>query len=321
MKALSYDGQRVALTDRPEPVPAAGEVLVRVRRAGICATDLELAKGYMGFRGVLGHELLGDVDGRRVAAEINFACGHCATCRRQERNHCPHRTVLGILGHDGALAERVAVPAAALHAVPASVDDAAATFAEPLAAALHVLDDLTPRRGERVCVVGDGKLGLLCALALATTAAEVTLVGRHPEHLLVAHPEGVHTALEDSLPRAPAFDAVVEATGSPSGLALALDVVRPRGTIVLKSTYHPPRLQARADTGSPPLDLAPIVIREVRVLGSRCGSIERALVALEEKLVDPRPLLSAVYPLDRAEEAFARAGERGVLKVVVTPRW
>lgn len=309
MKALYFDGKSVALAERPDPVPAAGEVLVRVRRAGICATDLELAKGYMGFRGILGHELLGDVDGRRVVSEINFACGHCATCRRNGRNHCPHRTVLGILGHDGALAEKVAIPASALHEVPASVDDAAAAFAEPLAAALHVLDDLTPRRGDRVAVIGDGKLGLLCALVLSTTPAEITLVGRHADHLLIAHPEGVHTALEDQLPRTPAFDAVVEATGSPQGLALALAVVRPRGTVVLKSTY----------AGSPQIDLAPVVIHEVRVVGSRCGSIDHALEALAEKLVDPRPLVAAVYPIDRGAEAFARAGERGVLKVVVTP--
>jgi threonine dehydrogenase-like Zn-dependent dehydrogenase len=309
MKALYFDGTRVALADRPEPVPAIGEVLVQVKRAGICATDLELAKGYMGFRGVLGHELLGEVDGRRVAAEINFACGHCPACRRNDRNHCPHRSVLGIVNHDGSLAERVAIPVSALHSVPAGLDDAAAAFAEPVAAALHVLDDLAPRRGERVCVVGDGKLGLLCALVLATTPAEVTLAGRHPEHLLIAHPEGVHTVLEPDLPRAPVFDAVVEATGSPSGLALALAILRPRGTLVLKSTY----------AGKPPLDLAPIVINEVRVLGSRCGSIDAALVALEEKLLDPRPLIAATYPIDRAEEAFARAGEKGVLKVVVAP--
>jgi threonine dehydrogenase-like Zn-dependent dehydrogenase len=213
------------------------------------------------------------------------------------------------VGHDGALAERVAVPVSALHSVPERLDDVAAAFAEPVAAALHVLDDLEPRRGERVCVVGDGKLGILCALVLATTPAEVTLVGRHPEHLLIAHPEGVHTALEKDLPRTPVFDAVVEATGSPEGLALALSVVRPRGTVVLKSTY----------AGKPPLDLAPAVIHEIRIVGSRCGSIENALVALDEKLLDPRPLLAATYPLDRAEEAFARAAERGVLKVAIVP--
>jgi threonine dehydrogenase-like Zn-dependent dehydrogenase len=172
-----------------------------------------------------------------------------------------------------------------------------------------VLDDLEPGRGDRVCVIGDGKLGLLCALALGTTPAEVTLVGRHPEKLFLTHGEGILTALEPDFPRAKVFDAVVEATGSPAGLALALAIVRPRGTVVLKSTY----------AGKPPLELAPVVIDEVRIVGSRCGSIDRALVALDEKLLDPRPLVTATYPLERGEEAFAHAGRKGTLKVVVVP--
>jgi threonine dehydrogenase-like Zn-dependent dehydrogenase len=309
MKALHFDGSRVSLTERPEPTPAPGEVVVRVLRAGICATDLELAKGYMGFRGVLGHELLGEFEGARVAAEINFACGQCATCRRNDRNHCPQRTVLGILSHDGALAERVAVPRSALHAVPSGLDDEAAGFAEPVAAALHVLDDLDPKRGDRVAVIGDGKLGLLCALALASTPCETTLVGHHGGHLAIANAARARAVHEQDLARVPVFDAVVEATGSPEGLALALSVVRPRGTIILKSTY----------AGKPPLALAPVVIQELRVLGSRCGSIPRALAALDQGLLDPRPLIAAVYPLDEGEDAFARARERGVLKVVVRP--
>jgi threonine dehydrogenase-like Zn-dependent dehydrogenase len=310
MQALVFDGKSVTLAERPEPVPQAGETLVSVLRAGICTTDLEIAKGYMGFQGVLGHELLGTVAGRRVAAEINFACGHCASCRRGERNHCPTRTVLGILGHDGALAERVAVPASALHAVPDGVSDEAAAFAEPLAAALHVLDDLEPRRGDRVAVIGDGKLGILTALALATTPAAITLVGHHADHFPVVEARGVRALLEKELEPGARFDAVVEATGSPSGLALALAIVRPRGTIVLKSTY----------AGAPPTNLAPIVIQELRVIGSRCGSIDRALVALDEGAVDPVPLLAGTFPLERGAEAFARAAEPGILKVVVAPR-
>lgn len=305
MLALHFDGTNVALAERPEPTPRPGEALVNVRRAGICNTDLEIAKGYMGFTGVLGHELLGDIDGRRVCAEINFSCGGCEACRRGERNHCPTRTVLGILGHDGALAERVAVPAGALHAVPANVSDDAAGFAEPLAAALHVLDDLSARRGERVAVIGDGKLGLLCALALATTAAEVTLVGHHPEHFAIA--KGARALHEKELARERRFDAVVEATGSPAGLDLALAIVRPRGTVILKSTY----------AGKPGIALAPVVIDEVRVVGSRCGSIPAALRALDERLLDPTPLLDSVLPLSRALDAFARAAKPGVLKVAL----
>ncbi len=308
MLALHFDGKKVALAERPEPTPREGEVLVHVQRAGICNTDLEIAKGYMGFTGVLGHELLGEADGQRVCAEINFACGTCPTCRAGGRNHCPTRSVLGILGHDGALAERVAVPRDALHAVPRAVSDDAAAFAEPLAAALHVLDDLPARRGERIAVIGDGKLGLLCALALATTPASVTLVGHHPEHFAVA--KGARALHEKELPRERAFDAVVEATGSPSGLELALSIVRPRGTVILKSTY----------AGKPGVALAPVVIDEVRVIGSRCGSIPVALRALGERLVDPTPLLDSVLPLAKGLEAFERAAKPGVLKVALAVR-
>lgn len=304
------DGARVALATRDEPVPLPGEVVVSVLRAGICSTDLEIARGYMGFQGVLGHELLGTVEGRRVCAEINFSCGSCALCRSGQKNHCPARTVMGILGHDGALAEKIAVPRTALHAVPDAVSDDAAAFAEPLAAALHVRDDLECRRGDRIAVLGDGKLGLLAALALARTPAETTLVGRHAEHFPIVESQGVRAVLEKDAVRKASFDAVVEATGSPAGLDLALALARPRGTVVLKSTY----------AGAPPVALAPVVIHEIRVLGSRCGSIERALSALAERLVDPVPLLSATFPLEKADLAFARAREPGVLKVVVTSR-
>ena len=306
MKALHFVGKKLALAERPEPVARPGEVIVQVRRAGICNTDLEIARGYMGFQGVLGHELLGVAEGKRVCAEINFACLACEACRRGERNHCPARTVLGILGHDGALAERVAVPGTALHEVPASVSDEAAAFAEPLAAALHVLDDVRAGRGDRVAVIGDGKLGLLCAMALATTPARVTLVGHHERHLALV--PGAAGSLEKDLPRERVFDAVIEATGSPAGLELALAIVRPRGAIVLKSTY----------AGKSALALAPVVIDEVSVVGSRCGSIETSLRALDARLVDPTPLLEATLPLGRALEAFERAGQPGVLKVHLT---
>lgn len=311
MQALHFDGTRVQLAERPEPVPLPGEVVVSVRRAGICNTDLEIARGYMGFTGVLGHELLGTVEGRRVAAEINFACGTCATCQKGERSHCPRRTVLGIVGRDGALAERVAVPSSALHLVPDGVADDAAVFAEPLAAALHVLDDVPARRGDRVAVLGDGKLGLLCALALATTPAEVVLVGHHETHFPTVSARGVRAVLEKDLEASAAasFDAVVEATGSPRGLARALALVRPRGTIVLKSTY----------ATAPDVNLAPVVIHEVRVVGSRCGSIPRALRALEERVIDPTSLLAATFPLSLGLLAFTRAREPGILKVTVAP--
>jgi threonine dehydrogenase-like Zn-dependent dehydrogenase len=307
MLALHFDGKNVSLAERPDPTPTGDEVVVRVLRAGICNTDLEIAKGYMGFQGVLGHELLGVAEGSRVSAEINFSCLACPACQRGDKNHCPTRSVLGILGHDGALAEKVAIPRTALHEVPAGVGDEAAAFAEPLAAALHVLDDLSPGRGDEVAVIGDGKLGLLCAMVLATTQARVRIVGHHLDHF--ARVRGTLGMLEKDVKRERRFDAVVEATGSPAGLELALATVRPRGTVILKSTY----------AGKPGVALAPIVIDEVRVVGSRCGSIRGALRALAERLVDPTPLLHATLPLGRALDAFRIAGERGILKVVLAP--
>jgi threonine dehydrogenase-like Zn-dependent dehydrogenase len=311
VKALVLEGDRVALAERPAPVAPPGEVVVRVVLAGICGTDLELAKGYMGFRGVLGHELLGRVEGRRFVVEINAACGACPWCRRGQRGHCPHRTVLGILGRDGAFAEAVAVPAANLHEVPDSVPDEHAVFVEPIAAALHVLDEVKPGSRDHVAVVGDGRLGLLCALALRSAGVSVQVVGHHEGHLALAEASGAAGVLErDLAPSArKSFDVVVDATGSPAGLARSLELVRPRGTLVLKSTFA-----ARAG-----VDLAPIVIDEVNVVGSRCGPFPRAIAALAERAIDPRPLIEARYPLARGEEALAHSARPGALKVLIAP--
>lgn len=323
MKALSCTDRGVVLADVPEPEPRPGEALVRVRAAGICNTDLELARGYMGFRGVLGHEVLGevvavgggpapgDLAGKRVVPEINCACGRCAACRAGGRNHCPSRTVLGILGRDGGIAERVAVPVENLHVVPDAIPDERAAFIEPLAAALHAFDEAAPRPGDRVCLLGDGKLGLLAGLALAARRGDLgraVAVGRHRDKLAILEAAGLDVALEQGFSEA-GFDVVVEATGQPAGLARALALVRPRGTIVLKSTY----------AGAAGVDLAPIVIHELRVVGSRCGDFGRAIDVLARGAVDPRPLVSARYPLADAERAFARAAEPGVLKVLVSP--
>jgi threonine dehydrogenase-like Zn-dependent dehydrogenase len=323
MKALVCTGSGVALRDVPEPEPSPGEALVAVRSAGICNTDVELARGYMGFRGVLGHEVVGEVlsvagspippalAGQRVALEINCACGACPTCRAGGRNHCPTRTVLGILGRDGGLAERVCIPIENLHPIPSSIPDEAAAFIEPLAAALHSFDEAAPRPGDRVCVLGDGKLGLLAGLALAARRGDLgraVLVGRHREKLAVVEAAGLSVALEADF-RETGFDVVVEATGQPAGLARAIAMVRPRGTIVLKSTY----------AGVAGVDLAPLVINELRVVGSRCGDFARAIEVLARGSLDPRPLVHAKMPLADVEQAFQRATEPGVLKVLVVP--
>ncbi|MDC3955950.1 alcohol dehydrogenase catalytic domain-containing protein [Polyangium jinanense] len=311
MKALQCTENGVALADVPDPEPTPGEVVVKVRSAGICNTDQELARGYMDFRGVLGHEVIGMHAGKRVAMEINCACGKCATCRAGGRNHCPTRTVLGILGRDGGIAEFVRIPEENLHILPDTIPDESAAFIEPLAAALHAFDEAAPRPGDRVCLLGDGKLGLLTGLALAARRGDLgraVAVGRHRDKLALLEAAGLDVALESEFSEA-GFDLVVEATGKPAGLARALAIVKPRGTIILKSTY----------AGVANVDLAPAVINENKIIGSRCGDFQRAIDVLARGVVDPRPLISARYPLADAARAFQRAAEPGVLKVLVLP--
>lgn len=315
MLALLLDGAPRLVRDHRAPARAPGEALVRMRRAGVCDTDLQLARGYMGYRGVLGHEFVGQVleadgarwIGRRVVADINAGCGACEDCLERDGHHCRARTVLGILGRDGAFAERFVVPERCLVEVPDAVPDERAVFAEPLAAALHVLDVADPRVGPML-VLGDGKLGLLIALALFGAACNVTLVGHHAEKLALAARAGVHSVLESELePGRRDAAVVVEATGSSRGLARALELVRPRGTVVLKTTV----------AGAVQVDLSPIVIDEVRVVGSRCGNMQRAVELLAGGRFDPSPLVSARYPLERAEAALEKAAEPGVLKVLI----
>ncbi len=315
MHALLWNGTTATVISRDEPSLAPGRALVRMTRAGICNTDLEIAKGYMSFRGVLGHELVGVVvegpdvwRGRRVVVEINFACGACAMCEQGLRRHCPTRTVMGILGADGAFSEIVSVPVANLHAVPDSIDDDHAVFAEPLAAAFEVLDQVAIAKGMSCVVLGDGKLGLLVAQVLARTGADVLLVGKHEEKLALLRSRGVRTALFDAwLPEKERADVVVEATGSARGFAAAISATRPRGTLVQKSTV----------AGALKLDLAPIVINELSVIGSRCGRFEPAIAALGAGDIDVTPLISARFPLARADEALARAASAGTLKVLL----
>lgn len=286
-----------------------------MRRVGVCDTDLQLARGYMGFRGVPGHELVGEVtecddpawQGRRVVADINAGCGRCDECRTRGGHHCPARTVVGIVGRDGAMAEELVVPERCLVAVPDSVSDDAAVFAEPLAAALHVLDEVAdPAAG--VVVLGDGKLGLLIAFALRASNVPTTVVGHHRDKLALAAAAGADTMFEAEVAdRLHGAAVVVEATGNASGLGRALSLLRPRGTLILKTTV----------AGTLDVDTSPIVIHELHVVGSRCGDPARALAVLESRTVDPSPLIAARRPLARADEALALAATRGVLKVLI----
>ena len=315
MQALHFDGSQLRLIDVSVPRATPGTAIVRVTLAGICNTDLELVKGYMGFTGTLGHEFVGRVDdgpapwrGQRVVGEINFACGACEWCARGLGRHCPRRTVMGIQGADGALAEYVRVPLANLHRVPDGVADDAAVFAEPLAAACEIVEQVRVEPGQACVVLGDGKLGLLAAQVLAHAGARVLAVGKHPDKLAHLARRGIATTLLDAWERS-AVDLVVEATGTAAGFELALAATRPRGTLVLKSTV----------AHSVPLNLAPLVIHEITVVGSRCGPFGPALAALAAGTVDVCGLISARRPLSAAADALALAAQPGVLKVLVEP--
>lgn len=315
MRALLWDGVQARVVDQARPARADLMAVVRVALAGVCNTDLELVKGYMGFRGVLGHEFVGTVTdaspdwiGCRVVGEINFACGQCPTCAQALPRHCPRRRVMGIQGADGAFAEYVAVPFANLHRVPDSVDDEQAVFAEPLAAAFEILEQVSDVRETSAVVLGDGKLGLLAAQVLHAAGARVSVVGRHERKLGILRRRGIATVhLSDWQPSL--ADVVVEATGSAAGLGLAIAATRPRGTLVLKTTV--------AEGVS--LNLAPLVINEITVVGSRCGPFAPALRALETGSVDVGALVDARFGLDDGVEALQRAAVPGTLKVLIRP--
>jgi threonine dehydrogenase-like Zn-dependent dehydrogenase len=271
-----------------------------------------LIKGYMGFRGILGHEFVGVAEsgpsaGRRVVGEINCACWRCETCRRGFPTHCPQRTVLGILNHDGAFADFIAVPQRNLHLVPDSIPDDVAVFTEPLAAAYQIPAQLAIGRADRIVILGDGRLGNLCAQVLASVSDDVTVVGKHPEKLGLLASTGIATALLSDPPLERGADIVVDCTGSPTGLPTALRLVRPRGTIVLKTTV----------AGEQTMAWAPMVIDEVTLIGSRCGPFDQAIAALAQGRVDVRPLISDRFPLTEGVRALTRAQEKGVLKVLL----
>lgn len=316
MRALWLEDRQLRIReDVPEPTPPPGEALVRVRVAGVCNTDLELVRGYYPYTGVPGHEFVGSVEdapgaaewtGRRVVGEINAVCGGCATCRAGRPTHCERRTVLGIVNRNGAFASHLALPVANLHEVPDEVPDEIAAFTEPTAAALEIQEQVKIGPGDRVVVVGVGKLGHLVAQTLATTGCELLAVGRSPRPLELLAARGIRTGIAGDAPERKA-DVAVECTGNPEGLEIARRAVRPRGTIVLKSTYH----------GRASVDMAPIVVDEITVVGSRCGPFAPALELLARGAVDPRPLVDERYRLPDAVAAFEHAARPGTLKVLV----
>jgi threonine dehydrogenase-like Zn-dependent dehydrogenase len=314
MKALRVEDNKLKLTDSAVP-RREGEALVRMTMAGICNTDIEIARGYADFRGTLGHEFVGVVEespdrsqiGRRVVGEINVGCGQCGLCRENDPRHCPDRTALGIRGRDGAFAEYLSLPSRNLLVVPHDVSDRQAVFTEPLAAALAILDQVEIRASHRVAVVGDGKLGQLISRVIAGTGCDLTLIGKHDAKLELAARAGVKTAKLDGT-KAQGFDFVVEASGSSGGMEVALDLIRPRGAIILKSTFR----------GAVRFDTSRIVVNEVSVVGSRCGRFETALRMLESGGIDVEPLVAREYQLADGIEAMAEAARPGTLKVLLT---
>lgn len=317
MLALRVNNHRLAIRDVDKP-QVADEPLVRVVVSGICNTDLEIARGYAGFSGTIGHEFVGVVEecgdgrlvGRRVVGEINAGCGECALCKGGDSRHCPSRTVLGIHGRDGAHAEFLQLPAINLLCVPENIPDEQAVFTEPLAAACGILERVKLTRSDKVAVIGDGKLGLLCAQVVALTGAPVLLIGKHSVKLRIAERRGIETATpKAAAKRQRQFDVVVEASGAASGFDLALELLRPQGQLVLKSTFH----------GKTELDSARIVVDEISIVGSRCGRFAPALDLLQRAAIDVDSLISEEYPLGRGVHAMRRAGTRGVLKVLLRP--
>lgn len=313
MRAVTVTDRRVAVVrEYPRPTAGTGETLVRVLRAGICSTDLQILRGYMGFSGVLGHEFVGVAQdgayaGRRVAAEINVSCARCELCQSGLANHCPNRTVLGIAGHDGAFADYVAVPERNLHVVPTEIGIDEAVFIEPLAAAFQIPRQVPLDRRSKALVLGDGKLGNLVAQVLKSLGMQVLVAGKHPEKLRIIERLGVGTELIGELRRVRSYGLVIDCTGSPTGLATALEFVRPRGTIVLKTTVAAPT----------ELMLAPIIIDEITVVGSRCGPFPTAIEALRSKKIEVASLIQDVYRLPDAPQALDAAGQPGALKILL----
>ena len=314
MKGLWLEDNQLQMRrDLPLPMLNTAEALVRVLRAGICNTDIELLKNYYPFTGILGHEFVGVVEAgpkdllhQRVVGEINVSCGNCYFCRSNQPTHCENRTVLGIVNRNGAFADYLTLPSQNLHLVPSNVSTDAATFTEPLAAALEIQEQISVTPQHKVVVVGDGKLGQLVAQTLALTGGQLLAVGRHQSKLNNLKKRGIAVSFADQVPAA-SFDIAVECTGNPQGFELARKALRPRGTLVLKSTY----------AGKLTFDASSLVVDEITLVGSRCGPFPQALALLANGQVDVESLIQAHYPLSQGLTAFECAQTRGMMKVLL----
>ena len=317
MKALVFDKELNFVENYPKPIPQKNEALIKVTYAGICNTDVEITKGYMGFKGICGHEFLGVVEevnaddktlvGKRVTGEINLGCGNCPDCFNNMQRHCQNRQTLGIFKKDGTFAEYITLPLENVIEIPASISDEEAILVEPLAAALEILEQVHIKPADKIAVLGDGKLGLLISLVLSTTQADLVTIGKHENKLNILKEQGIKTKFLKDANEMKYYDIVVDATGSVDGFEKAVSLVKPRGIFVLKSTV----------AAEKPLNLAPIVIDEITIVGSRCGQFRPALRLLEKKILNLKPLLTKVFPFDKAKEGFEFAQEKGVLKVVL----
>ncbi len=313
MNALWLENNKISLRDVPQPCKP-NEALIKIRKAGICSTDLELVKGYYPYTGILGHEFVGEVVeaddpawvGRRVVGEINVVCQQCEQCLNGRSTHCENRTVLGIVNRDGVFAQFTNLPTTNLHPVPASVSDEMAAFTEPLAAALEIQQQVQVRPTDRVLLIGAGRLGQLIAQTLALTGCDLRVAARHAHQQSLLKARGIRIIAEEEI-QPWRWDIVVEATGSPSGFALARQAIRPRGTLVLKSTYK----------GEINVNFSSIVVDEINIVGSRCGPFEPALRLLESRQVDPTVLIADEFKLEDGLKAFEHAAETGVLKVLI----
>jgi threonine dehydrogenase-like Zn-dependent dehydrogenase len=313
MQALWLENNEISLRDVPQPRKPE-EALIKIRKAGVCSTDLELVKGYYPYTGILGHEFVGEVTeakdvswiGQRVVGEINAVCNECEQCLNGRPTHCENRTVLGIVNRHGTFAEHTQLPITNLHRVPDSISDEMAVFAEPLAAALEIQQQIQIRPSDRVLLIGAGRLGQLIAQTLALTGCDLRVVGRHVHQKNLLRARRIRVIAEEEI-KPWRWDIVVEATGSPSGFSLARQAIRPRGTLVLKSTYK----------GEINVNFSSIVVDEINIVGSRCGPFEPALRLMEERQVDPTVLIANEFKLEDALKAFERAGEPSVLKVLI----
>ena len=314
MRGLWLENQKLEFRDNlPVPEPPNGEARVRVLRAGICNTDLELIRGYYPYLGILGHEFVGIIErgpeeliNRRVVGEINASCGECSFCRTGQPTHCENRTVLGIVNRNGAFADYLTLPLKNLHFVPENVPTDAATFTEPVAAALEIQQQISIQPHQKVLVVGDGKLGQLIAQTLALTGCDLLTVGRHREKLENLEKRGIKTGFSDAV-KPKSFEIAVECTGNPSGFELAHQALRPRGILVLKSTY----------AGKLTFDASALVVDEITLIGSRCGPFAPALELLAQNKIDVEPLIQARYPLSEGLQAFKHAQQKGAMKVLL----